>query len=412
MVSDLPLSLQELLVALSRLRTRDSFQNEIERRLGALLRVSGIAFEIEPLRLADNQDHQPERNRICVPLQFSDGYSELVIYFGIPQLSRRSREILYQTIETILYDLFKIASGSGPAELLRLRKEHSLTPNHRLSKDRREPWRASPNELNGDDSPFAEPAFEANHQRQQVEQLQALPAAAESLDDLAVGRVTERGRDSEPASPRTIEQFFHRLRNSLTAIMSGSSQLLASNQSSFDPDDRALVKVISRAGALQRDLIDRYSILCSPPKLTLKAFGLQAVLRSIIDQYDSKSGRKTEIAAASDDVALTSDSLLLGQIITELLNNGYEAGGAEPISVRWSIAHSRAAILIKNRNRAESDEFPDKFFQPFFTSKQDHSGLGLAIAREYATALGGTIKGVSLRGYTVVALCLPISQKE
>lgn len=414
-VGNMPLSLRELFLSLSRLRTRQVFQNELDQRLGALLRVSAVAVEIES-RGSDRDEHDlADKNRVRIPLQFTDGDCEFVIFFGIPGLSRESRQSLYQTMEAVLSDLLKIALRSGTAALNRFRKEHSLTPYARTRVSGKRPLGSISERTEIDDFAFVESS--SGFQEQETE------AESSNLRDgnTAVNRVSSKdvadnSIDREPPweshSFDSLQSFVHRLRNSLTAILSGSDQLLVSDQTPYHPEDLALLEMVEKAGKLQQDLIDRYLKLHSPLKLSIKTCKLHETLESLIAEYDTKRCRKTEIGVSSGDIRITLDSSLLSQIITELLDNAYESGETEPVSVRWNVVNGRAVVLIKNSIKSGNEEFQDKFFQPFFTSKQDHSGLGLAIARRYARVLGGTVNGVSLRGTAVVALTLPITRKE
>jgi signal transduction histidine kinase len=48
-----------------------------------------------------------------------------------------------------------------------------------------------------------------------------------------------------------------------------------------------------------------------------------------------------------------------------------------------------------------------RIFEPFYTTKPDHLGLGLAVARSLALRNGATLEGRSRPGETVFTLSLP-----
>ena len=94
------------------------------------------------------------------------------------------------------------------------------------------------------------------------------------------------------------------------------------------------------------------------------------------------------------------------------MRNAHEASVGEKVTLRWSVADRQALIMIKNRGYINYADLDGVFSQPFYTTKIGHAGLGLSIARRYAGYLGGVIKGLSLRGYTIVTVCLPLTQNE
>ena len=94
------------------------------------------------------------------------------------------------------------------------------------------------------------------------------------------------------------------------------------------------------------------------------------------------------------------------------MKNAHEASGGEEVTLRWSVTDRQALIMIKNRGHINNADLDGVFSQPFYTTKIGHAGLGLSIARRYAGYLGGVTKGLSLHGYTIVTICLPLTQNE
>jgi signal transduction histidine kinase len=94
---------------------------------------------------------------------------------------------------------------------------------------------------------------------------------------------------------------------------------------------------------------------------------------------------------------VTADSLLIGQIVLNLLLNGAEAmedGG--DISVRFSAppADSDAKqfhLVIRDGGPGIPPQILDRIFNPFFTTKETGTGLGLAIVHRVVEAHDGTI---------------------
>jgi len=373
--NDIPVALEELLGSLAGLLTRDVFQVEINRRLGALLRVAGIELQIVPHETEPIRSEHPKLNPVRLSAQFVDGDYDLLFTFGLAQLSERSKQVVYDTAITVLADYLKISSLSGPVALRRFRRQTREERSQLLSQENKTP-------------------------------------IAESVSDTSTMPSLSETDPTANTPPYNAAKFAHRLRNLLTAIMSGSSQLASTDRSRFDSDDLLLVKTIENASVLQEELIRRYLMTYGPLRLTLRSLDLGVTLRSAVERHDSEYGCQTEITAEGDRTEVTSDSEILRQIIVEVLRNAHEASAGETVTVRWSVTDRQALIMIKNRGHINNADLDGVFSQPFYTNKSGHAGLGLSIARRYAGYLGGVIKGLSLHGYTIVTICLPLTQNE
>ncbi len=106
-------------------------------------------------------------------------------------------------------------------------------------------------------------------------------------------------------------------------------------------------------------------------------------------------GVTLHVAAPAEGLALLADEALLDQAIINLLRNAADAAlaGAEP-QVWLEAGHSdrgRLIIEIGDNGRGLDEELGEKIFLPFFTTKADGSGIGLALARQVMLVHQGAI---------------------
>jgi len=175
---DIPVALEELFGSLAGMLTRDVFQVEINRRLGALLRVAGIEMQIVPHEDEISGEERARSDRLRLPTQFVDGDYDLLFTFGLGQLSKRSRQGVYETAVAVLTDYLRIASMSGPVVLRRFRYQPKQGESRLLSHTTASSSTESP----------------------------AVPGVSQSKTTAYPGRITAR--------------FAHRLRNLLARIIS------------------------------------------------------------------------------------------------------------------------------------------------------------------------------------------------
>jgi two-component system sensor histidine kinase KdpD len=95
------------------------------------------------------------------------------------------------------------------------------------------------------------------------------------------------------------------------------------------------------------------------------------------------------------------DSVLMGQVLFNLIDNAVKYGGPEPVAV-FARRDGRDVILsVTDLGKGIPDKDLDRIFEKFFRrnvksdGRKPGTGLGLAIARGFVEAMGGKIKAES-----------------
>ena len=113
----------------------------------------------------------------------------------------------------------------------------------------------------------------------------------------------------------------------------------------------------------------------------------------------TNSGKiKINIDINPDDIMLYADRTQISQVIVNLMKNAVESCENNNDDKDYFIeihshldSEERIYIEISNNGGKISDEIADNIFTPFFTTKQDGSGIGLALSRQIVRLHGGTI---------------------
>jgi two-component system NtrC family sensor kinase len=127
------------------------------------------------------------------------------------------------------------------------------------------------------------------------------------------------------------------------------------------------------------------------------------LLKDAADRFESTSRRDAPSAPAilveAEPALISVDPLRIRQVLVNLITNAREATSAdEPILVRGSRDQDGYRIEVLDRGPGLSDETREHLFEPFFTTRRDGTGLGLAVCYGLVTAHGGSIRAEARPG--------------
>ena len=116
-------------------------------------------------------------------------------------------------------------------------------------------------------------------------------------------------------------------------------------------------------------------------------------------------------------VIVDGDPEQLHQVCVNLLLNGIEAmpeGGSLSVAVCVDDAGRRGCrVSVSDRAAASPSTILDRIFEPFVTSKEHGTGLGLAVSHRIAEEHGGALLAANRpEGGAVFTLELPLRKEE
>ena len=199
-------------------------------------------------------------------------------------------------------------------------------------------------------------------------------------------------REEEQAAwQRIVRVLSHEINNSLTPIKSIAHSLrrIVDRAPDFPraPEvAQGLSLIEERSGALGR-FLRAYAQLARLPKPRPKMLRVNELANRIVDLEK----RLPVSVRPSPDVRLIVDSDQLEQLLINIVRNAVDAsletGGG--VTVGWKSAGDWFELHVED----EGNGLPDtsNLFVPFFTTKPNGSGIGLALSRQIAEAHGGTM---------------------
>jgi len=198
--------------------------------------------------------------------------------------------------------------------------------------------------------------------------------------------------EERQAWKRLIRVLSHELNNSLAPIKSIADSLLALiTREPAPPDSRedlrkGLGVIASRSESLSR-LMAAYARLARLPPPRLESVTIQDCVRRVV----ALETRRPVAIRPGPNVTIQADGGQLDQLLINLVRNAVdatlEANGA--VEVGWETRNGQLDVWVRDEGAGLADTA--NLFVPFYTTKPDGSGIGLALSRQIAEAHGGTL---------------------
>ena len=213
----------------------------------------------------------------------------------------------------------------------------------------------------------------------------------------------------------------HEIRNPLGAL-TGAMQMLRKEAAANDTDQRLMDIAVREATRLDT-IITEFLEYARPPALNLAEHDMNKILVETLDlvQHEARMRKKISIVTslAGGSLSARVDEDQIRQVFWNLATNAFDAmaaGGQLSIATsrRRVDAGGRKSDVIEIAFHDTGEGIPkenlDKIFLPFFTTKKEGSGLGLAAVHRIVDLHGGWIKVESrLQQGTRFVVCMPLS---
>jgi signal transduction histidine kinase len=131
----------------------------------------------------------------------------------------------------------------------------------------------------------------------------------------------------------------------------------------------------------------------SPPAVCDAARAVDAMVRILRTELERHGQLEVQIQGVP---TVPMEASSLGQVVMNLLLNAAQAvdpraQGVHRTVVRVAVEGNQALISVTDNGVGVFPEDRERIFDPYFTTRSDGAGLGLAVARELVAAAGGTI---------------------
>ena len=213
-----------------------------------------------------------------------------------------------------------------------------------------------------------------------------------------------------PSSTRS--KVSHSMKN-IISIISSSLQFIESQHpetSNFNLWPQLKSSTTYLVQFMDKEAIYRDSayIEAKPMNLLDLLWSIPDIMDDVYESDPDNSIRNYNYDIASNIPEINGDYYKLKYAFIEIIKNAYEAtSDNDTITISAHIADGLVAITIKDKGEGLNLNTPDDLTAPYFTTKSEHVGTGLSVAKRIAIAHGGNLS-ISSGEYTCVTITLPL----
>jgi len=218
----------------------------------------------------------------------------------------------------------------------------------------------------------------------------------------------------------------HEIKNPLTSLLTFSRHL---DRKFDDPNFRErFSSVVPRELERINGIVERLLELARPSRMSFTLVRLPELIDRALELYvDQFDDRRVEVVReyARDVPSIQADKDALYRVFVNLVANALDAmprGGRLTVRAGWAgtgdsvrTAHwrptNRVKVEIQDTGVGIEPSDTDRIFNPFYTTRDSGTGLGLALAHKIIQDHGGAISFQSVRGrgttFTIVLSLIP-----
>lgn len=202
----------------------------------------------------------------------------------------------------------------------------------------------------------------------------------------------EMAENEQQSWSKLIRVLTHEIMNTVTPIASLSETLLKFGN--VDEEVRSGLDTISQSSRGLIKFVESYRNLTRVAPPVKKAFYFRELADRVINLTSEQaviSGASCTYAEKSEDIILYADEGQLTQILINLVKNAIQADARNIIISAEINLYEHIIINVSNDGRPISKESQEEIFVPFYTTKQEGTGIGLSLSRQIMRMHNGTL---------------------
>lgn len=252
------------------------------------------------------------------------------------------------------------------------------------------------------------PLMEEEKEKEDNEFIAGWLILAEDRTDYQKWQEAARQAERMAMTATMVGTLAHELRNPLSAAK-GLLQLINRNR---EPEKiKGYTDLILRELDRVTNLLNEFLLLGRPADISSRPLDLAEFIKDLMPLFEDEAGTGTEIFMTAEEVPpVAADPGQLTQVLLNLVRNAIEAAGHKGrVVLNLQKVENRVAISVRDDGPGLSPDALDNLFQPFFTTKERGTGLGLPVTQAIIYNHNGQITAANHpEGGAVFTIILPV----
>lgn len=200
---------------------------------------------------------------------------------------------------------------------------------------------------------------------------------------------------------RMVSKLAHQIRTPLSAAMLYGANL-RSKALDEQSRDSFQEKLMSRLKDLEQQVNDMLLFAKSGKQAVVEPIKVNSLIqeaKSALEPQILQANAQVNLSFCKENCAVLGNVSALSGAIQNLIHNSLEVIKSNAIiDIRAYCQKDAVFISVEDNGEGISEEFAKKVFEPFYTSRSQGTGLGLAVVKSVANAHQGDVKLLSKPG--------------
>ena len=207
----------------------------------------------------------------------------------------------------------------------------------------------------------------------------------------------KRQQDEQESWTKLIRVLTHEIMNTVSPIASLSEALshwANVPEKEREMDLKAGLETIASSSNDLIGFVQSYRELAGVARPIMKALMLDHLVNKVIGltlEQCNEAGAVCTYCPKTDDILIYADESQIFRILINLIKNAVQAGAKHILITAEINQYDQTLVHVWNDGVPISPESQEQIFIPFFTTKQEGTGIGLSLSRQIMRAHNGML---------------------